>query len=43
MTAIPPEWEGRFRCPACPLGFHTLQDKKHHIRAEHPRPKKPKR
>lgn len=43
MTALPFEYEGRYRCPVCPLGFHTLQDKKKHVRVAHPRPKKSKR
>lgn len=39
MTAIPPEHEGRYRCPVCPFGFHSLSEKKHHLKTVHPRPK----
>jgi hypothetical protein len=43
MTAMPIEHTGRYRCPACPLGFHTLQDKKHHLRESHADTKKARR
>jgi hypothetical protein len=38
MTALPEEHTGRYRCPVCPFGFHSLKDKKVHLRDEHPRP-----
>ena len=37
MTAIPIEFEGRYKCPVCPRGYHTLADKKHHIKTKHPK------
>lgn len=39
MTSIPIEHTGRYRCPACPRGFHSLRAKKLHMKAEHPRKK----
>lgn len=40
MTVLNPAWVGRYSCPACPLAFRTLTDKKHHLKAEHPKPVK---
>lgn len=29
---------GKYRCPVCPnKGFHTIGDKKRHVRTEHPK------
>lgn len=42
MTALPFEYEGRYRCPVCPLGFHSLPEKKQHIRIHHSSTKKAK-
>lgn len=39
MTALPFEYEGRYRCPVCPRGFASLKDKRTHIKHEHPKPK----
>lgn len=31
---------GRFDCPVCPHRFHTLHEKKQHLRTQHPKPAK---
>jgi hypothetical protein len=40
MIAALTELAGRFTCPACPSRFGSLQEKKKHLRDEHPRAKR---
>lgn len=36
MTAVAVE-PGRYSCPVCERRFESLPDKKHHLKAEHPK------
>lgn len=40
LAGIELEEVGRYDCPVCAKRFETLRDKRIHLKAEHPRPKK---